>query len=75
MMRVAENTDLKKLTVKDHIEKTKNLTHNSHVSFFGDKKLLELPLSDFFSFKKESHKIHKESLISHIFADHGDRKL
>jgi hypothetical protein len=75
MMRVAENTDFKKLTVQDHIEKTKNLTHNSHVSFFGDKKLIELPLSDFFSFRKESQKIHRESLISHIFSDHEDRKL
>jgi glycosylphosphatidylinositol transamidase (GPIT) subunit GPI8 len=52
MMHVAENNDLKKLTIKEHIEMTKNLTHNSHVSFFGDSKLLDLPLSEFFSFKK-----------------------
>ena len=53
MLKVAEKKNLKELKVKDHIKLIKYLTHSSHVSYFGDKSILNMKLIEFFKSSTE----------------------
>ena len=48
LLKIAEQSDLKTLKIMDHIKQIKNLTHTSHVSYFGDDSILNMRLIDFF---------------------------